>query len=201
MWKWCRHSNASKFEIVATKSGDRAAHFPLIEKKYGKPVAHWFRELTQLRSDKYADQLGLLMERHGFSRAHANALVMYHRGSTSSRRHASPKDYFATIDPQAAKTLRAIFRAVQAKHRGLELVMAWNQPMLRKRDAYVLGASVAKKHITLNPFSKQVMDAFRPELLEFDPLKHTFKVPVDWKVNATLLQRLARARLAEIRQK
>ena len=64
--------------------------------------------------------------------------------------------------------------------------MAWNQPM---------------KHINLNPFSKQVMDAFRPALLEFGPLKHTFKVPVDWKVNATLLQRVARARLAEIREK
>jgi hypothetical protein len=32
-------------------------------------------------------------------------------------------------------------------------------------------------------------------------LKHTFKVPVDWKVNASLLQRIARARLAEIREK
>jgi uncharacterized protein YdhG (YjbR/CyaY superfamily) len=186
---------------MTSRSGDRAAHFPLIEKKYGKPVAHWFRELKQLPSEKYADQLGLLIERHGFSRAHANALVMFHRGSTSSRRHASPKDYFVTLDPRAAKTLRAIFRAVQAKHRGLELVMAWNQPMLRKGDSYVVGASVAKKHITLNPFSKQVMDAFRPELLEFDPLKHTFKVPVDWKVNASLLQRIARARLAEIREK
>ena len=97
---------------MTSQSGDRAAHFPLIEKKYGKPVAHWFRELKQMCSDKYADQLGLLMERHGFGRAHANALVMYHRGSTSSRRHATPKDYFATIDPRAAKTLRAIFRAV-----------------------------------------------------------------------------------------
>jgi uncharacterized protein YdhG (YjbR/CyaY superfamily) len=186
---------------MTSQSGDRAAHFPLIEKKYGKPVGHWFRELKRLRSDKYADQLGMLVERHGFSRAHANALVMYHRGSTTSRRHASPKAYFSTIDPRAAKTLRAIFRAVQVKHRGLELVMAWNQPMLRKGDAYVIGASVAKKHITLNPFSKEVMDAFRPELHEFDPLKHTFKVPVDWKVNASLLQRVARARLAEIREK
>jgi uncharacterized protein YdhG (YjbR/CyaY superfamily) len=180
------------------KSGNRSAHFPRIEKKHGKPVSYWLKQLASLRSDKYQDQIDLLRERHGFSREHANALVMYHRGSPSSKRHADAGQYFATLDATKARTVKAIFRAVQAKHKGLELVMAWNQPMLRKGTAYVIGISVSKNHITINPFSKAVMDQFRRALAEYDPLKHTFKVPIDWKVDSRLLQNMAKARLAEV---
>ena len=183
---------------MASRSGDRSAHFARIEKKHGKPVAYWFKQLASLRSDKYQDQIDLLRERHGFSREHANAVVMYHRGSKSSKRHAGPEAYFATLDAAKARTVRAIFRAIRARHHTLELVMAWNQPMLSTGTAYVFGVSVSKNHVTLNPFSKAVMDEFRPALAAYDPLKHTFKVPVGWKVDAPLLQRMATARLAEI---
>jgi len=183
---------------VPARSNERSAHFPRIEKKYGKPVAYWLKQLASVRSGKYQDQIDLLRERHGFSREHANAVVMYHRGSTSSKRHADPKQYLSTLDATKARTVKAIFRAVQAKHKGLELVMAWNQPMLRSGTAYVFGVSVSKNHITLSPFSKAVMDQFRAALAKYDPLKHTFKVPVDWKVDAPLLQKMAKARLVEI---
>lgn len=188
----------SSVVTVPTRSGDRSAHFPAIERKHNKPVSYWLKQLASLRSDKYQDQIDLLRECHGFSREHANALVMYHRGSTSSKRHADPKDYFATLDATKARTVKAILRAVQAKWKGLDLVMAWNQPMLRSGSAYVFGVSVSKNHITLNPFSKAVMDEFRPVLAKYAPAKHTFKVPIDWKVDAVLLQQMARARLAEL---
>jgi uncharacterized protein YdhG (YjbR/CyaY superfamily) len=183
---------------VASGAGERSKHFPLIEKKHGKPIAYWFKQLAALRSDKYQDQIDLLRERHGFSREHANAVVMHHRGSKSSKRHAGPEQYFAALDAAKARTVKAVFRAIRAAHPKLELVMAWNQPILYTGSAYVFGVSVSKNHITLNPFSKVVMDAFRPALAKYDPLKHTFKVPVGWKVDAPLLQRMAKARLAEI---
>jgi uncharacterized protein YdhG (YjbR/CyaY superfamily) len=186
---------------VAERSGDRSAHFPAIERKHGKPIAHWLRQLASMRSDKYQDQIDLLRERHEFSRAHANAVVMTFRGSPSSKRHAGPDEYLATLSPAAARTVRAIFRAVRTKHTGLELVMAWNQPMLRLGTAHVIGVSVSKGHITINPFSKAVMDDFRPALESYDPLKHTFKVPLDWKVDAVLLQKMAKARLSEVTKK
>lgn len=186
---------------MAERSGDRSAHFARIEKKHGKPVAYWLKQLANLGSDKYQHQIDYLRERHEFSREHANAVVMTFRGSSSSKRHAGPDDYFRKLSPLAARTVRAIFRAVQAKHKGLDLVMAWNQPMLRSGTAYVIGVSVSKNHITINPFSKAVMDEFRPALAKYGPLKHTFKVPHDWKVDAVLLAKLARARLAEITEK
>lgn len=199
-WRSSHATSVRSVERVPTSSGERARHFPRVEKKHGKPIAFWLKQLASLRSDKYQDQIDFLRERHGFSREHANAVVMYHRGSTTSKRHADPEQYLSTLDATKARTVKAIFRAVQAKHKGLELVMAWNQPMLRSDTAYVFGVSVSKNHITLNPFSKEVMDEFRVRLAKYDPLKHTFKVPVDWKVDAPLLQHMAKSRLAELRR-
>ena len=59
---------------MTSGSGDRSAHFPAIEKKHGKPVTFWLKELKSLGEAKYADQISFLRERHGFSQAHANAL-------------------------------------------------------------------------------------------------------------------------------
>jgi uncharacterized protein YdhG (YjbR/CyaY superfamily) len=178
----------------------RAAHFPAIEKRYGKPVKHWLAQLAKLKSDKYPKQMAHLQDKHGFTRAHANALVMFHRGSKSSRRFNGPADYFAKLDPAKAKTVRAIFKTARAKHPKLELVIAWNQPMLRSpAGPYVFGVSVSKNHITLNPFSGQVIREIKPHLDGYVVKKYTFQVPVGWRPNAALINAMMRARLAEIK--
>lgn len=46
--------------------------------------------------------------------------------------------------------------------------MAWNQPMLRQGRAYVFGLSVATRHLTLNPWSTQVLELFRERLTACD---------------------------------
>ncbi|MFM8382216.1 MAG: hypothetical protein ACKOA6_09515 [Actinomycetota bacterium] len=33
----------------------RASHFPAIEKKYGRPMAHWHRVMATIADQKYAD--------------------------------------------------------------------------------------------------------------------------------------------------
>ncbi|MBU6330414.1 MAG: hypothetical protein KGR18_10745, partial [Acidobacteria bacterium] len=75
---------------------------------------------------------------------------------------------------------------------------ARNQPMLRAESGYVFGLSAATNHLTLNPFSAAVMTEFAERLHGYRCGKKTFNVPGDWKVDATLLQDLARARLAEL---
>ena len=183
---------------MTPNEGDRARHFPAIEKKHGKPVAHWLRLIAKMGDARYPEQMALLQEKHGFSRAHANALVMYSRGSVTSRRHASPGAFFATLTPAAARTVKAIFAAVTKKHPELELVIAWNQPILRSEHGYVLGLSASKNHLTVNPFSAAVLDSCRTALAGLKVNKNTFVVPFDWSVDAALLRRLVAARLAEL---
>jgi uncharacterized protein YdhG (YjbR/CyaY superfamily) len=180
------------------KDPRREAHFPAIEKRYGEPMKHWFTVMQSIAGKRYLDQIAHLRENYGFSQAHANALVLFSRGSTSSQRHATPTAYFKTIDAQQARTMRAIFKVVRTKHPELEFVIAYNQPTLRKGTQYVLGASALKKYLLINPFSKAVIDAFTPKMKELRVLKHSITIPNDWEIDEKLLLAMAKARIAEI---
>ena len=185
---------------MAAVDGDRSKFFPAIEKKHGEKVAFWLKRLKDLETDKYPEQIAYLKENYGFSQAHANALVMYFRGSTTSKRFDGPDSYFKKLEPQTAKTMKAIFGVVTAKHKGLELVIAWNHPMLRLGKEYVIGLSVSKNHITINPFSTDALDKNLKKLSGYEVNKHTFIVPLDWKVDGPLLRSMAKARISEIKK-
>ena len=178
---------------------DRESYFPAIEKKYGEKMSYWFAVMKDLKGQKYPEQVAYLRENYGFSQAHANALVMYSRGSTTSKRFETPKDYFATLDAKQVKTVKAIFKAITSKYPDLELVIAWNQPMLRSGKDYIFGVSAATNHILLAPFSKDVLEKFTPKLKALDVNKKTIGVPNDWAVDAKLLQSIVKARLAELK--
>ena len=128
---------------------------------------------------------------------HANAVVMHFRGSTTSKRFSTPKQFFAQLDPQKKKTAELIFSTIMEKFPKLELVIAWNQPMLRIDGKYVFGLSASKNHLTLNPFSSDVLESMESKLAGYTVNKKTFIVPVDWKVDANLLRTMVKARIAE----
>ena len=178
----------------------RESHFPAIEKRYGEPMSHWHKVMSRVAGKTYPEQMAHLQENHGFSKAHANALVMFTRGSLSARRHATPTDWYKSVTKEQARTIRAIFKAVKAKHPNLELGIAWNQPMLRKGTDYILGASATKGYILINPFSKNVIDEVRPKLRGYRVLKHTIALPSNWDVDVTLIQAIAKARIAELKK-
>lgn len=180
---------------------ERSAFWPAIEKKYGQPMQYWFGQMAEIADRKYPEQIAFLRENHAFSQAHANALVMYSRGSTSTRRHNSLDDYLKESDATKKKTVKAIFKAIQAKYPKSELVIAWNQPMLKLGNEYIFGLNVLKNHILLAPWSKDVLDAFRPKLKDYKVNAKTIQVPVDWKVDVKLLQAIVAATVAEQKKK
>jgi uncharacterized protein YdhG (YjbR/CyaY superfamily) len=182
---------------MAATNPDRASTFPAIEKRTGQPMSYWFDQMSEIADRKYAEQIAYLRENHGFSQAHANALVLYSRGSTSARRYASIDEYLAPFDEVTCQTVMSIFKAITDKYPKMELVIAWNQPMLKQDGQYIFGLSVHTNHILLAPTSADVLEQFRPRLASYVVNKKTFKVPVDWKVDAKLLRDMAAARLVE----
>jgi len=179
------------------KDSSREAYFPLIEKKYGEPMKYWFAIMKKLDGKKYPEQISHLRENYGFSQAHANALVMYSRGSTSAQRFDKPADYYKSISPEQAKTVRAIMKVIQTKYPKLELVMAWNQPMLRNGTKYVFGISATKGYLLMAPWSTDVIADFLPKLEGYKVNKKTIQIPSDWAIDAKLLLQIVKARLAE----
>lgn len=182
---------------MAPRDPRRESHFPAIEKKYGEKISHWLKVMEKVEGKRYPEQIAFLQENYGFSKTHANALVMYTRGSLSSSRHESVAGYYKTIDPNQAKVLRKIFKVIKEKHPKLELLIAWNQPMVRMGNKYIFGAGVAKNHILLNPFSKEVLEKVMIKYPDYKVNKHTIQVPNDWQVDQQMILRLVKARIAE----
>ncbi|MEY3806393.1 MAG: hypothetical protein RIR69_1205 [Actinomycetota bacterium] len=188
----------NKAHISPSGENDRAKHFPKIEEKYGRPMAYWFAQLSELGDAKYPDQISLLREKFEFTQAHANAVVMYHRGSTTTRRHDSVDELLSSLGQQHEKLTREILNVITQKFPQLEPVVAWNQPMLKYGKDYVIGISASKNHLTIGPWGNDVVGQFSAELEGLKTNKKTFQVPLNWKINKTLLHRIVQFRLNEI---
>jgi len=177
----------------------RESHFPAIEKKYGEKMTYWFKVMTKLEHKKYPEQIAYLKENYGFSKTHANALVMFSRGSESSKKFNTPTEFYKTITPQQAKTIKAIFNAIATKFPQLELVIAWNQPMVKLDKHHIFGASASTKHVLIAPWDQDVLKKFAPKFTEGNALKKTIQLPNDWDVDAKLIQAIIKASLANLK--
>ncbi len=166
---------------------DRSSHFPAIEKKYGLPMQYWFDQMQKISDKKYLEQIAFLKENHGFSQSHANALVMYCKGSTSSKRFKNLTEYLKPCTNEQKNTVKKIFKIIKGKYPDLEVVIAWNAPQLKYADSYIFGVSVMKNHILLAPWQVDVLKKFTPKLKDYKVNKKTFQVPNDWKIDEKLL--------------
>ena len=54
------------------------SYFPSIEKKYGKPISYWMKELDAVRDAKHMEQVTYLKDM-GMGHGHANAVVHVYR--------------------------------------------------------------------------------------------------------------------------
>jgi uncharacterized protein YdhG (YjbR/CyaY superfamily) len=158
-------------------------------------MRYWFAVMKEIVDLKYPQQIAFLKEEHGFSQAHANALVMYSRGSKSSKRFDDLEGYLKVQDEVKSKTIRKIFKVIQKKYPKLELVIAWNQPMLKMGSEYLFGASILKNHILIAPWNPKVLSAMKQDLQGYKVNKKTVQVPVDWKVDEKLLLKMIKLNL------
>lgn len=56
-----------------------ASYFPSIEKKHGKPIEHWMKELKKVRSLAQMKQVAHLKEQFTMGLGYANAIVAVFR--------------------------------------------------------------------------------------------------------------------------
>jgi uncharacterized protein len=182
---------------VSADSGDRARFWPAIETKHGLPMSHWFAVMEELAGQRYPEQVAYLRAEHGFSQAHANALVMYARGSTTSRRVSTLEGYLAGAEPTGAATVRAMFDGLCARHPGAEVEIAWNHPFLVNDGHRLLGVTVLTGHLLLAPWSVEVLEALHPRLAAFTVNKRTIRLPLDWTIDEVLLDDIVAAGLAQ----
>ena len=137
------------YSFAVATNPDRASYFPAIEKKHGQPMEYWFGVMAELKGQKYPEQMACLQENHDFSRAHANALVLYSRGSISAHRFGDIDGYLASLDQVKQETIREIMLVLAAKYRRGEWVMAWIKPLFTLDGAYIFGVSASSQHLRI----------------------------------------------------
>jgi uncharacterized protein YdhG (YjbR/CyaY superfamily) len=186
--------------------GDRTRFWPAIEARTGRPITDWLELIAEHADRRYPEQIALLREEHGFSQAHANAVVMYARGSRSARRFTTLDGYLADKDPVGAATVRTILDGLVARHPGTHVEIAWNQPFLTRElaqgDRRLFSVGVLKDHLLAAPWSVEVLDALRATLADqygFTVLRKTFRLPLDWTVDTDLLDTIIAAEEAAAR--
>jgi len=64
---------------VSEKVQGPKSYFPSIEKKYGKPITFWMKELRKVKELKHLEQVNWLKKEHEMGHGHANALVAVFR--------------------------------------------------------------------------------------------------------------------------
>ncbi|MEY2673334.1 MAG: hypothetical protein RLZZ508_1211 [Actinomycetota bacterium] len=65
--------------MTEKKVSGPASYFPSIEKKYGKPIDHWMKELKKVSKLAHMEQVAHLKEKFEIGHGHANALVAHFR--------------------------------------------------------------------------------------------------------------------------
>ena len=111
---------------------------------------------------------------------------------------ASVDEYLASLEPGTATTVRSLIEAAVAVHQDLDVKLSWNVPQVHLGKHYVMGFGPAKRHISIAPWSKDVMVAFADRIAVYDPTDNMLRVPIDWTVDTQLIADLVRARLSEL---
>ena len=183
-------------DMTTTADGDRTRHWPAIEARYGRPISDWLELMAERAGQRYPEQVAFLREEHGFSQAHANAVVMYARGSTSAKRFTTLDDYLAVAGPIGAATVRRILEGLVARNPGSTVEIAWNQPFLTLDGQRLFSVGILTGHLLAAPVSVDVLDAFRDRLEQEHGLvvnRRTFRLPLDWEIDEGLLDALVAA--------
>ena len=100
------------------------------------------------------------------------------------------RDFLAKIDNQDQQArLEQILQWVLDNYPQFETRIAWNQPMFTDHGTFILGFSVAKKHIAIAPESV-AMVAFNDQIeaAGYTHGTNMFRIMSDQEVNYQLLQ-------------
>ena len=65
--------------MAEKKAMGPASYFPSIEKKYGKPIDYWMKQLKKVSSQAHMEQVAYLKENFEMGHGHANAIVAVFR--------------------------------------------------------------------------------------------------------------------------
>lgn len=102
------------------------------------------------------------------------------------------EEFLKTVDDEEKREkLKTVLDWVKTNYPHFNEEVKWNQPMFSNEGTYIIGFSVAKKHMAISP-EKAGITQFEEELKEksYDPSSMIFRVRWDKEIDYELLKRI-----------
>jgi len=100
--------------------------------------------------------------------------------------------YLAQIEnPQHRARTEEVLSWATKKFPNLMPVIKWNEPMLTDHDTFIIGFSLAKKHLAVAPENAGI-NHFSDEIVQtgYDHTKQLIRIPWDSPVDFSLLEKI-----------
>lgn len=107
-------------------------------------------------------------------------------------------EYLADLDEEQRKQLERIRRIVKQAVPDVEEASSYGMPTFKYRGRPVLGFTARKSHLSIHPFSPDVVKAVRDKLNAYDISKGTIRFTRDLLIPEDILKQVVNARLQEI---
>lgn len=111
---------------------------------------------------------------------------------------ASVDEFYSALPEDQRTHISSLVEYVSARYPELNVVIAWNQPMFKSGDKYVLGFMPTKKHTNLLTVSDTAITAMAAELSGYKHGTRSISLPFDWQIDPALIDRVVQLRAQEL---